>query len=229
MSAPPENDAADQPGTSAGNEMDDLEFLNFPSDIDWSTTLLLRCDPAGAPYKLIDIANALHFVVHRNNVHNLGPTALNYAFTISFKTERSTEDFVRYLKDKRNKPLTVKNHSCLVSRIPTKTVTVNVRWLPVDVDTVHIIDILKQYGTVVKTDLIRNDKQGWFHVYTGERRFRILLKDNLVADDLPYSIDVKGLIGAVLVAERNPKCLDCYYVGHQSDTCKNKGCILYKE
>lgn len=225
----PDTPASGKDGSENGNEMDDLNFLNFPPDVDWSTTLVLRCDPEGAPYKMADIVNGLHFIVRRNEVHNLSPTALNYVFTISFKTERSTENFVWYLKDRRNKPLTVKNRKCNVSRVPGKSITLCVRWIPADIDTSYITNVLKEYGQIVKTDLVRNDRQGWFHVYTGERRFKILLKDGVDVNALPFSIDVKGLIAAVYVAEKNPKCLDCYNAGHQGDTCKYKGCLLYKE
>lgn len=224
----PENDVSDQQ-VSSSTDLDDLNFLHFPPEIDWSTTLVLRCDPAGAPYKLIDVANGLHFIVRRNDVHSLGHTPLNYAFTISFKTERSTENFVRYLKDRRNKPLTVKKYPCQVTRVPSKTVSINVRWVPADIDTVHITDVLKQYGKIVKTDLVRNSRPGWFHVYTGERRFKILLNDDVDVNALPYSLNIKGLYAAVYVEERNTKCLECYNAGHDSDTCKYKECILYKE
>ena len=224
----PETDVSDE-RVSSSTDLDDLNFLHFPPDIDWSTTLVLRCDPAGAPYKLIDISNALHTIVRRNEVHNLGPTVLSHAFTISFKTERSTENFVRYLKDSRNRPLTVKKLPCQVTRVPPKTVSVNVRWVPVDVDTVHITDALKQYGEIVKTDLVRNTKPGWFHVYTGERRFKILLNDGVDVNAIPFSLNIKGLYAAVYVEERKPKCLECYTEGHTSDTCKYKGCILNKE
>lgn len=223
-----ENDIADQPATSNEAQLDDLDFLSFPPDIDWSTTLVIRCDPNGSPYKLNDVMNALHMVVRRNDVHNLGHTALNHVFTISFKTEWATQNFIRYYKDRRRQVL-IKDHSCVILPVPTKCVTVLVRWIPVDVDTVHIVDVLKQYGTIVKSELVKFDRKGWFHVYTGERKIQIFLNEGLDVNHLPFSINVKGLIGAVLVSERNPKCLDCYHNGHNDDFCKQRGCILYRE
>jgi len=211
------------------NDMEEIYFLNFPPDIDWSTTLVLRCDPEGGPYKLIDVANGLHDLVRRNDVHFLGPTALSHVFTISFRTERMTENFMRNLRDRRAMPLQVKKRPCQVARIPSHCVTVSVRWIPVDVDTAFIVEELKKYGTIVKTDLIRCDAQGWFHVYTGERKFSILLHEGVAVEHLPYTIVVKGLAGAVSVAERNPKCLECYFSGHQSSACKYQGCYYYRQ
>lgn len=230
MSAP-ENSVETQGRSSASSEreLDDLNILNFPSDIDWSTTLVVRCDPSGAPYKISDVYTALYNVVRRNDVYNLGATQINYAFTISFKSIYATENFVRYLKNKRSKGVTVKNLPCTVSRVPTKCVTIKVRWIPIEVDSAHIVNVLKQYGTIVKTELLQSNMRGWFHVYTNERKFTFLLNKNVDANDLPFAIEVKGLLGGVHVLERNPQCLECYHSGHNSESCQYKGCPLYKE
>lgn len=222
-------DLANNYDPSTSTELEDLNSLNFPPDIDWSTTLVLRCDPSGAPYQLADVYNGLYSAVRRNEVFNLGHTSLNYAFVLSFKSTYATEGFVKFLQRTRRKELTVKNLPCHVTRVPSSCVTVLVRWIPLEVDTSHIVNVLKQYGTLVKTELIKSNMRGWFHVYTNERKFTISLNQGVSVNDLPFSIEIKGLYGAVHVMERNPKCLECYYSGHSGDFCKYPGCILYKE
>jgi len=217
-------------GSSTDNELDDLDCLNFPGDVDWSSTLVLRCEPTGGPYNLSDIVNALHDVVRRNEVFNLGPTFLNHVFTLSFKSKFGLDGFLKYLKSpKMSKPLKVKGHNCTLTKVPSKCVNLHVRNIPLEVDTAHIVEVLKQYGTIVKTEWIKNNFRGWFHVYTNERKFTINLKDDVKVQDLPYGIEIKGLFGAVFVEERNPKCLECYYSGHNSDVCQLKGCILNQD
>ncbi|GBN93279.1 hypothetical protein AVEN_61911-1 [Araneus ventricosus] len=215
-------------GSSSEGELDDLDCLNFPGDVDWSSTLVLRCDPKGAPYNMSDVVNALFHVVRRNEVFNLGPTFLNHAYTLSFKTTFAMENFVKFTRNPRFKGIKVKGQTCSLVRVPSKCVTVKVRNIPLEVDSVHIVSILKQYGTVVKTELIKSNFRGWFHVYTNERKFDLFLKSNVQVSDLPYGIEVKGLYGGVSVEERNPKCLECFYSGHKGDVCEYPGCILYK-
>ncbi|GFW28779.1 uncharacterized protein TNCV_201031 [Trichonephila clavipes] len=218
-----------QEGSSSEGELEDLECLNFPGDIDWSTTLVLRCDPKGGPYNLPDVVNALHEVVRRNEVFNLGPTFLNHAFTLSFKTQFATEGFIRFMTGpKMSKGLKVKGHLCTISRVPSKCTVVRIRHIPLEVDSAHVVAVLKQYGTVVKTELVKNNFRGWFHVYTNERKIDLYLKKGVKVSDLPFGIEVKGLYAGVLVEDRNPKCLECYYSGHKSDSCEYQGCILYK-
>ncbi|CAL1274038.1 unnamed protein product [Larinioides sclopetarius] len=221
------NEAAAASSSSEG-ELEDLECLNFPGDVDWSSTLVVRCDPKGAPYNMSDVVNGLYSVVRRNDVFNLGPTFLNHAYTLSFKTTFAMENFIRFTKNPKFKGIKVKGNSCSFVRVPSKCVTVKVRNIPIEVDSVHIVSILKQYGTVVKTELIKSNFRGWFHVYNNERKFDLYLKSNVQVSDLPFGIEVKGLYGGVYVEERNPKCLECYYSGHNSDVCDYKDCPLYK-
>ncbi|GIY51495.1 hypothetical protein CDAR_275071 [Caerostris darwini] len=223
------NGGAAANASSSENELEDLECLNFPGDIDWSTTLVLRCDPKGSPYNIGDVISAFHVVVRRNEVFNLGPTFLNHAFTLSFKSVFAMEGFIKFMgSPKMSKGIKVKGHPCTITRVPSKYVTVRVRHIPLEVDTSHIVSALKKYGTVVKTELVKNNFRGWFHVYTSERKIDLYLKSNVKVSDLPYGIEVKGLYGSVYVEERNPKCLECYYSGHKTDCCERKDCILYK-
>lgn len=215
--------------SSSSNDLDDLDALNFPSDVDWSSTLVLRCDPRGGPYNISDVVNALHEVVRRNEVFNLGPTFLNHVFTISFKTKFALEGFAKYLKSpKMSKSVKIKGQPCTFSKVPTKCVSLHVRNIPLEVDTAHVVEVLKQYGSIVKTEWVKSNFRGWFHVYTNERKFTLCLHPNVKVQDLPFGIEVKGLLGGVFVEERNPKCLECYYSGHKSDICDLKGCILYQ-
>jgi hypothetical protein len=223
-------DSAAGSSASSDNDLSDLECLDFAVDVDWSSTLVLRCDPAGCPYNLSDVVHALYDVVRRTEVFNLGPTFLNHAFTLGFKSERATEGFVKFMQSpKMAKGLKVKGKTCSISRVPTKCVTIHVRNIPLEVDSAHVISTLKPYGQVVKTELVRNNFRGWFNVYTNERKFTFLLKEGVKIADLPFGLEVKGMYASVYVAERNPKCLECYYSGHKGDTCELSGCILYKK
>lgn len=110
-------DSPARSSSSSDNDLSDLDSLEFPCDVDWSSTLVLRCDPAGCPYNLSDVVHALHDVVRRNEVFHLGPTFLNHAFTLGFKSEFATEGFVKFMQSPRmSKGLKVKGRICSISR-----------------------------------------------------------------------------------------------------------------
>ncbi|XP_035210517.1 uncharacterized protein LOC118184898 [Stegodyphus dumicola] len=227
MSENVDSNHINQSKSSPEESLEDLECLNFPGDVDWSSTLVLRCDPSAGPYNLSDVTAGLFNIVRRIDVFNLGATSLNHAFTMSFKTTYGLENFVKYLKNpKLCKGVMVKGHRCTFTRVPNKCVTVIVRWIPLEIDTAHITEIFNKYGAIVKTELLRSKFRGWFNVYTNERKITLCLRPGVTPQDLPYGIVVKELIGAVFVEERNPKCLECYYTGHKNDSCEHEQCAF---